>query len=396
MAYPTLYDVDYSYTGFAAGLGDGSFPGSQLDNDLAGLVAAQASLSAFLETSFRSDGVLNVAMLPTAVDLTTYIAAAGTSATAAATSATAAATSATAAATSATTASTQATAAATSATAADTSADAAAASETAAAASATAADASADAAAASLASATFAQCRLDYVGTTSIQLSRHNGQLLTIDGTARTIPASGPTLAPTSLTPDTTYYIYAYWTGSAIALEASATAPTAHTNGQQIKTGDSTRSLVGMANPVTGPNWADSASARRVLSYYNRRNRGVLSAFTTDRTTTSTTDVEVNSENRVVFLSWGEAEEQFAINASMTHSVAGEGIYAGLALDAVGSVLALGYGGATIVSAAAYWAATSTATITAGLHTLLFVGRVATAGTGTYGSLCQIRGQIRG
>lgn len=72
MAYPTLYDVEYSYTGFASGLGDGSFPGSQLDNDLAGLVAAQASLSAFIEASFRSDGVLKLDALPIGTDSVTW------------------------------------------------------------------------------------------------------------------------------------------------------------------------------------------------------------------------------------------------------------------------------------------------------------------------------------
>jgi hypothetical protein len=68
MAYPSLYDLDYSYSGFAAGLGDGSFPGSQLDNDLAGLTAAQQSFSDFLQGAFRSDGVLNISALPIGTD----------------------------------------------------------------------------------------------------------------------------------------------------------------------------------------------------------------------------------------------------------------------------------------------------------------------------------------
>jgi len=58
MSYPTLYPIDYSYTGFAAGLGDGSFPGSQLDNDLAGLIDVQRSMAAFLTLALRSDGKL--------------------------------------------------------------------------------------------------------------------------------------------------------------------------------------------------------------------------------------------------------------------------------------------------------------------------------------------------
>lgn len=136
MAYPVVYDQTYSYTGFSASLGDGSFPGTQLDADMAGLSDAQASLLAFMQATFRSDGVLQVSALPQAEDLAAFVSQAEAAATAAAASATAADGSKTAAAGSAT-------AAAGSATAASGSATAASGSETAAAASAVAAAASA-------------------------------------------------------------------------------------------------------------------------------------------------------------------------------------------------------------------------------------------------------------
>lgn len=59
MAYPDTYKIEYSYTGFAAGLGNGSFPGTQLDNDLAGFGKANANILAFLQSTFRSDGKLH-------------------------------------------------------------------------------------------------------------------------------------------------------------------------------------------------------------------------------------------------------------------------------------------------------------------------------------------------
>lgn len=74
MAYPTQYDLTYSYNGFAQGLGDGSFPGSQMDADMAGLSDSIAAINTFLAASFRSDGVLNVAAIPTNVDLMDYAA----------------------------------------------------------------------------------------------------------------------------------------------------------------------------------------------------------------------------------------------------------------------------------------------------------------------------------
>jgi len=84
MSYPTQYTLNYSYTGFAAGLGDGSFPGTQIDDDLAGLSASIASTDAFIENCFRSDGVLKAQALPAAIDLQGYVDQAAASATAAA------------------------------------------------------------------------------------------------------------------------------------------------------------------------------------------------------------------------------------------------------------------------------------------------------------------------
>lgn len=124
--YPQLNALAYSYTGFAAGQGDNSFPGTQLDNDLANLHAGIASANAFIESAFRSDGTLNVTALPTtsavAAQLQGYVDSASASVTSAAASATSASGSATAASTQATAAANSAASAATSASAAATSA----------------------------------------------------------------------------------------------------------------------------------------------------------------------------------------------------------------------------------------------------------------------------------
>lgn len=59
MAYPEIYDVDYSYTGFQQAQGDDSFPGTQLDNDLAGLQNSVSEVALFMRGVLRSDGQLN-------------------------------------------------------------------------------------------------------------------------------------------------------------------------------------------------------------------------------------------------------------------------------------------------------------------------------------------------
>lgn len=121
MSYPTIYDVTYSYTGFQAALGDGSFPGTQLDADMAGLSDSIASIEAFIQQTFRSDGVLKAASLPGTDPILQYVDEAVAEATEiATTAATSASASATAAAGSATNAATSKTQAASSASAAQT------------------------------------------------------------------------------------------------------------------------------------------------------------------------------------------------------------------------------------------------------------------------------------
>jgi len=58
LPYPSIYSPSYSYTDFSAAQGDGSFPGQQVDNDLAGLSAGVHNLAVFVQGVMRSDGKL--------------------------------------------------------------------------------------------------------------------------------------------------------------------------------------------------------------------------------------------------------------------------------------------------------------------------------------------------
>lgn len=130
----------------------------------------------------------------------------------------------------------------------------------------------------------------------------------------RTIPAAGVSLAPTGLTPNTLYYVYAYMNGATMTLEASTTShSTDSTTGVEIKTGDASRTLVDMAYPVTGSAFADNYQQRLVISWFNRRNILAAGNFTTGRSTTSNSPTELNSEIRNNFLTWGD--EAVSMNA---------------------------------------------------------------------------------
>jgi hypothetical protein len=58
MAYPDIYGVEYSYTGFQQAQGNNDFPGTQLDADLAGLTDSVKNLRDFLMGVMRADGTL--------------------------------------------------------------------------------------------------------------------------------------------------------------------------------------------------------------------------------------------------------------------------------------------------------------------------------------------------
>lgn len=59
MAYPEVYSRSYSYTDFAVAQGGSSFPGAQVDSDLAGLQHSIENVSAFVQNVIRADGALN-------------------------------------------------------------------------------------------------------------------------------------------------------------------------------------------------------------------------------------------------------------------------------------------------------------------------------------------------
>lgn len=150
------------------------------------------------------------------------------------------------------------------------------------------------------------QCYLSK-SSTNLLLSRENGRFITLKTsgvwTRFEVPSSGPTLAPTSLSMNTNYYIYAFDSSGTITLEASATAyATDADTGFKIKTGDATRLLVGFARTNGSTAWVDDTTSLYVLSFYNRTKKVGISAFASDRTTSSTSYVEVNSEIRVNFL----------------------------------------------------------------------------------------------
>lgn len=158
---------------------------------------------------------------------------------------------------------------------------------------------------------TVGQCELVKNGS-NITLLPRDGNLLTVNGKQCTIPDGGVSLAPTGLSVGSLLYIYAIESAGVVsALEASATvhatSTTAGNKGTEIKSGDDTRTLVGMVRPVTGPAFADSTTQRFVRSWFNRK-RIALRGQMSSGGALGGSLAEISTTVRTEFLIWtGEA-----------------------------------------------------------------------------------------
>lgn len=168
------------------------------------------------------------------------------------------------------------------------------------------------------------QCKLVKSGS-SLVLLPFNGRAIKINGQVCTVPNGGVALAPTGLTPGTTYLIYATQSGGVVnALEASTTARTTSTTsgneGTEIKTGDDARSVVGIARVIAGPAWADTAAQRFVASWFNADARDVTGAVDTASTETSGSPVE-KTTSKAEFVAFSHQVVDMVVTGTLNNSV---------------------------------------------------------------------------
>lgn len=185
----------------------------------------------------------------------------------------------------------------------------------------------------------FGQCRLSFVSATSLRLSPFNGEFLNIAGDVQIVPDGGVTVSNSGLLANTTYYVYAFMSAGVMTLEVVTTAPATHTNGIRIKTGDSSRTLVGMVRTNASSQFQDGGAYLGVLSFFNRQRKVGQAKFTANRTLAAAVGVftEVNAEIRVQFLTWSDEPVRQAICGGWTVTGAATGYgYASIDNDTSG------------------------------------------------------------
>jgi hypothetical protein len=168
------------------------------------------------------------------------------------------------------------------------------------------------------------------------------GNQIWINGAARTIPDGGTAgVAPTpGYALDTTYNIYAWWDGLNILLDVS-TAPYAQTGGLMHKSGDLSRTLVGMARLIPGPEWGTTPKQRFLLTKFAPSVGQGSAFFTAPRTMAvpQTSFTEIHPEIRTEFLCWSWEQTLLSMSGTALVSTPGTIVQTIMVLD--GGVSAL-------------------------------------------------------
>jgi hypothetical protein len=235
-------------------------------------------------------------------------------------------------------------------------------------------------------------CYLSLSGA-NLQLSRQDGRHLIINGALETIPAAGVTLAPTGITLTNglaggpMQYIYAFMSAGVMTLEFSATASAVDaTYGYSIKSGDGTRTLVGIWCASAANTW--SAVATEGASWFNPRQKAANTAPNNPSTASTTALSAITNAIAQPFVTFAGRLVRAVVRSSMSQSVATASMIVDLGLDG-----ATGTG--QMVSSINAQAAASglesverhaDKTYTEGRHTLTPIGHTST-GTTTYNNL---------
>lgn len=236
------------------------------------------------------------------------------------------------------------------------------------------------------------QCRLTRVSGTQIRLNRYNGSGLIIGGVTKQIPAAGVNMSNAGLNGSVLYYVYAYLLAGVVTLEAVTTGhATDATTGVEIKSGDPSRTLVGMLYTDPSAQFMDTPVRRLLANWFNRRKINCAITTTGAISFTTTVPTNISSALDLEFLTWGDEAIEVRSTGQHTNDTATQSVGIIQYVDNA----AWGFNASTyIVQSGAGFCFTSSnvqnpvtsLVLTEGRHTAQVYGAV-TSGTGTVNSL---------
>jgi hypothetical protein len=166
--------------------------------------------------------------------------------------------------------------------------------------------------------------KLSFVNGTTISLGAVRGNLVQIAGLLYQIPSTGVSITNSGLAVSTLYYAYVYMNGATMALELSTTAhvtsAVANNVGIEIKSGDETRTLVGMVYTTA----AGQFSQYQVRSWLNDHGVSVAQSATGTVNTTSTSMVELDTALRASILMWAGEYYDASVSSVLYNNTTGQ------------------------------------------------------------------------
>ncbi len=159
-------------------------------------------------------------------------------------------------------------------------------------------------------------------------------------------------------TANTNYDVFAYWTGSSVALEFGAawtnnttrSAALARRNGVLVLSSNHTRRYIGTVRTVSTTQVANWYNQRLVWNHYNRVRLGLLRQETVDSWTYATSVYRAannNTANSVQFVSGEQTHLDLSVATVVSATVSGWGATVGLGFNSTTANNAHRYGGIT-------------------------------------------------
>jgi hypothetical protein len=203
---------------------------------------------------------------------------------------------------------------------------------------------------------TAAAGRLIYVSATQLKFVPFNGANIRIAGTFLTIPSAGITIGNTgiylngtggqNLAANATYYVYAFNNSGTVTIDirndgnGHISDTTAGNVGTEVRcsvgtTPDSSRTLIGIIRTNASSQFVDSKSQRFVRSWLNRKGVKTINYFSTDRTTSQTSFVEINAEIRNEALLWSDESWMIQIAGTVSNNTIGARTAASMGIDGI-------------------------------------------------------------
>jgi hypothetical protein len=189
--------------------------------------------------------------------------------------------------------------------------------------------------------ATVPNCgRLLFNSNTQVAFVPYQGDLVKINGAIYNIPSGGVggnntgtyvnRVAGQNLAGSTLYYVYVFYTGTALALDFDTVghgrSGTAGNVGVEVlnMAGGDAFTLVGMVWTTSGGGFSDSGQFRGVASWFNRMNRYIgLSYGNQSATNVNGTWGSISGGNQPILLNWGDEVINVGLNGQIGNNTAG-------------------------------------------------------------------------